>query len=114
MREIKFRAWNYTTNPPTMVYFGLKNVPTVLWDTIMEYTGLKDKNGNEIYEGDIVRYESHYIGDSFVPANKDKVIYENGYFCIDCDYAPYLCVEEVKNCGIEIIGNVYENPELIS
>jgi len=55
-REIKFRA--YLKGLP-MEYFGLRNgwpANWVGWNTIMQYTGLKDKNGKEIYEGDIIKY----------------------------------------------------------
>ena len=78
----------------------------------MPFTGLYDKNGTEIYEGDIVSYDSYYIGDNLIPGNVGVVKFGNGSFYIDVTYAPELCAEEISNCNIKVIGNTYENPEL--
>lgn len=120
MREIKFRAWdilkqrwsNYKINDGT-VYFMDKN--TGVWYgtynrrykdfNLMQYTGLKDKNGKEIYEGDIF-----HIGSK-------KILYVVEW--IDCG----LKGKQIRNGSwigldfwkkdIEILGNIYENPELM-
>jgi len=76
----------------------------------MQFTGLTDKNGNEIYEGDVLSNSTGKI---------DKVIfYENGFFGKSKSnmgknhywYNP-LCADYIKNK--EVIGNIYENPELL-
>nr|DAO22384.1 MAG TPA: YopX protein [Caudoviricetes sp.] len=76
-------------------------------NTIGQYTGLHDKNGKEIYEGDIVKikYRDEDIG---------KVIYEHNGFSIDVTNMNknYWRVSFVNNF-IEVIGNIYENPELL-
>lgn len=76
-------------------------------DTIGQYTGLHDKNGKEIYEGDIVKikYRDEDIG---------KVIYEHNGFSIDVTNMNknYGRVSFVNNF-IEVIGNIYDNPELL-
>lgn len=76
-------------------------------NTIGQYTGLHDKNGKEIYEGDIVKikYRDEDIG---------KVIYEHNGFSIDVTNMNknYRRVSFVDNF-IEVIGNIYENPELL-
>ena len=76
-------------------------------NTIGQYTGLHDKNGKEIYEGDIVKikYRDEDIG---------KVIYEHNGFSIDVTNMNknYGRVSFVNNF-IEVIGNIYDNPELL-
>lgn len=70
---------------------------------IMQYTGLKDKNGKEIYEGDILS-----DGNDEKPY---KVVFENGSFRAEADgYS--LDLEDYDDI-CEVVGNIYENPELI-
>ena len=69
---------------------------------LMQYTGLKDKNGKEIYEGDI-------INDCGV---KGVVVLFRGSFCYDSGKS-YSSLHELDTCVMEVIGNIFENPELI-
>lgn len=129
MREIKFRVvlnneivgeevfvggkWKsqfYSANPDN----GVRWVNGVLdiEGERNQYTGLKDKNGKEIYEGDIVNCHGYYIGDSWINSNNGTVKYDNGSFYVDYEFAPDLCREEISNCNISIQGNIHENPEL--
>lgn len=75
---------------------------------IMQYTGLKDKNEKEIYEGDIL-FES--FGERYY-----KVIFENASFRAEAegDFDEYsFDLIDIVAQGCEIVGNIYENPELI-
>lgn len=104
MREIKFRAWSrqgYWMSENYVKEYGLRGSPDI---TLMQYTGLKDKNGKEILEGDIIS-DRGYIGE----AKSD--ISPQGY-CFSMDF-PYR-EEWVGNSEYEIIGNIYENPDLLT
>lgn len=80
-------------------YEGL-NKFKVLKKTISQFTGLHDKNGKEIYEGDIV---TDGVG-------KYKIIYDLKL----AGYQPYCIFRDEPENYCEVIGNIYENPELIS
>lgn len=132
-REIKFRAWDNKNKKWLCGYeypnlggfsmfgeimaFGewtrvLESFRMEEWDEIkpMQYTGLKDKNGKEIYEGDIMKDKTHGIlfceyedeMQAFVWW-KDRI---NGL-----GYPMYM---QLGKNDIEVIGNIYENPELIT
>lgn len=71
---------------------------------LMQSTGLKDKNGVEIFEGDIVVIEYSRVGYRYY----EKIIYENGAFLAGDDDWLF----NVKD-SCEVCGNIYENPELL-
>lgn len=83
---------------------------------LMQYTGLKDKNGVEIYEGDILKEHPRYPGDSDkyweVTYAKDKAYF--GMDSLDELHRGDICGiwQFYSNC-LEVIGNIYENPELL-
>ena len=123
MREIKFRAWHKEKKIIGKVlgidilhkeiYFSNENINcyecTEFKDIeLMQYTGLKDKNNKEIYEGDILS-----DGNNKKPY---KVIFENGSFRAEFegDFEEYsFDLIDVVAQGCEVVGNIYENPELI-
>lgn len=105
MREIKFRAWDKTLKVFNDAGYELDcDGRMIVQDdcVLMQYTGLKDKHGREIYEGDIVS-----------TANGDlSVKFYDGGFMADRDgHFDRLQAHLTKTW--EVIGNIYENPELL-
>ena len=110
MREIKFRCWfenemyywdMLKTDSPCLDY--LKNAE------IMQFTGLRDKSGKEIYEGDLIRdIQSKKYG---------KVIWDASEVCFTSlfsDGAKWgFVVTDNKDKDCKVVGNIYENPELL-
>lgn len=136
-RDIKFRVWDKTSN--RMLYhddferveLDTKNkVVTLIADEesdnshevldyedgieaeILQYTGLKDKNGKEIYEGDILERHEYwpirieYDKGCFMVRDLDKVRYNNLILNV-----PICNFESINDW--KVIGNIYENPELL-
>lgn len=86
---------------------------------LMQYTGLKDKNGNEIYEGDIVKTHfsfNHNVeqGPFIITWNKDKAMFEGVKPEKNKDdYLRRFSFFPEQEFIYEIVGNIYENPELL-
>ena len=120
MREYKFRAWDETEkhmyNWENLFNQNLKNIFTIPEQcgyNIMQYTGLHDKNGKEIYEGDIVFIK----GDTEVLDIKGKVEYSDTFAQFIITNTGNI-IDEAEPLGdyedIEVIGNVFENKELLN
>lgn len=112
MRKIKFRAWDskgqvgMVDEPILDVVFNDERYE------IMQFTGLKDKNDKEIYEGDILEY------DDPEEDSKAVVFFEQGKFRKQYirqeDWDGKCDIDSVDLEGMHVIGNIYENPELLN
>lgn len=74
---------------------------------IMQSTGLKDKNGKEIFEGDIVKMSKDVYSE---PTYYEVVRHRGGAYCLDSKQ--HGCELWLRHTDCEVVGNVYENPEL--
>ena len=118
MREIEFRAWDKENNE-MFIPLGVSSEGEVLIDmgydspdywgydrcVIMQYTGLKDKNGKKIFEGDIIKneYDETYLV-VYEDANAAFIMYGK-----EEDYSLHLYEEQIP----EVIGNIHDNKELL-
>jgi len=123
MREIKFKIYDKNDTNCIIGPFNWNKLPQFLFPenfTVLQYTGLKDKNGKEVYEGDIVRWGmSHDLKNAFpklrfVEFCERQLIYkvvEVGDLPSSLDYLYEAKQPSTRWC--EVIGNIYKNPELL-
>ena len=126
MRTFKFRGWDKRAGG--WFYFELSplsdkqwieavwNDVDIDWGKVCQYTGLHDKNGKEIYEGDVMWGMYGEQGDGSVLEDvKLKVVYsaasfqlQNGWICRDLSE---MCGDK---CSIYVIGNIHQHPALLA
>ena len=122
MREFKFRAWD--RKPKKMYYSETEQFDDMLGfrfkhfedldnsPIYMEYTGMKDINGKDIYEGDIVEFKLYADGEK--SRNICVVTFENGEFYPHPDvYWPSDEYYGYEYSDFKVLGNIYENSELL-
>jgi len=141
-REIKFRAWHLDDG---MLYFDFDSFQKDYHDqygNIMQFTGLTDKNGKEIYEGDILKRRYYPLGSDRKIIEYYEigvVVYGSPSFGLQLKFEGTNVLDEAKKLShhrtekqvhkhssagenwidkffygeIEVIGNIYENPELL-
>ena len=101
MREIKFRQWDsdekYMSQTTT-------HIPSSEHHKVMQYTGLHDKNGTEIYENDLIIFPKG-------SRMEHPIQWRDGGFVWGCGLGDNIDSEVAQR--VEVIGNIYENPELL-
>lgn len=81
---------------------------------LMQSTGLKDKNGKEIFEGDVVQFEDCYTESDFLYINKGIVEWSQGSFTVtNRDSVEIEDLLDGEILDVTIIGNIYENKEFL-
>ena len=134
MKDSKFRAWDKRTKRlyqvQTLQFYGTNNTVDACWTNgvdfdgestlgepelnnlhnleLMQYTGMKDVNGVEIYEGDIIREDIEKDGPPIIVS----VVWEEGaFYGKERTHNPEYIAKEFLNG--KVIGNIYENQELL-
>ena len=124
MREIKFRKWSKNTEGKwRMKQCSAEDLTSERFvlscdGELMQYTGLKDAKGREIHEGDVVSLQHEFAG----LGEPKEELFEVEYSEKRAGFIPFCvmreCTDEIGNYQIsgqdvEVIGNIYENPELV-
>ena len=139
MRELKFRAWDirlkkmlYNVSPLILIGNEQWYIPSE-WNSsehendipyqdkikmfvegrrgiLEQYTDLKDKNGVEIYEGDLIKFDSNKYGLMIVEFKND---YVGGWVLTHPTTINHVSLGARSSYDIEVIGNIHENPELL-
>jgi uncharacterized phage protein (TIGR01671 family) len=129
-RNIKFRVWDNTRNEfirlmnPRCICESMERIlitmdgllfsridhDFLLEDTkrftLQQFTGVLDAKGKEIYEGDLIKIDAHYEGDSWVESSTEEVKFDDGSFCSQTQEINSV---NVHNYNITIAGNVYNH-----
>ena len=128
MKEIKFRAWHKEKKKMVginTIYFGAEMATITTYKEpvnsyvleykdieLMQFTGLQDTNGVDIYEGDIINAE--YRNEWSMEKTKGSVMFsDNGCFYLSVTENEGVIFPLFCEGTIEVIGNIYENPELL-
>lgn len=125
MRVVKFRAWDKEIEK---IYPVLKIDFVEEWVSmyskitgrhynwlnnlvLMQYVGLQDKNGEEIYEGDVVSFKSAHSDCDYKTIGEVVWYCGEAAFLVECNGEIFKHFDEIRE--IEVLGNIYENPELL-
>jgi uncharacterized phage protein (TIGR01671 family) len=127
-REIKFRAWipqekKVLSWEALQDYYGGDDAYYCLFESlftensdwkVMQFTGLKDKNGKEIYESDLLLIPEGYGGDFRYKECVAEIKYDEGcFYAHNLSHKDGIVMQDFQWNELEVIGNIYENGDLI-
>ena len=108
-RDLESDKLIYLIAPLSAYYTEVKKV---IPETVGQYTGLTDKNGTKIFEGDILQFD--YIGKNLGVNGISFVSFQNGKFGVEWGWhKEFVCLDGFANTTLEVIGNIVDNPELL-
>lgn len=109
MREIKFKVWDgvdYMSRPFTLDNIQRRRIEFTSDCVLLQLTGVLDRNGKELYEGDIIAWEYNDFAEKCV----SPIRYNSNMGCFDIP----MDNDGQRPLPFEILGNIYQNPELLS
>ncbi len=115
-RKIKFRAYDTINKKFTDSGIYLSNttleLDSIVGINIMQFTGLKDGGGNDIYENDFVKFRPNYT-DKPTGETVGLIVFYDNQWMLQANDCYYSISEETDEfyCYSEIVGNIYENPQ---
>ena len=118
-REIKFRFYNQLNSEKWSIYEkpleDVESNDTLKSNAVCQFTGLLDKHGVEIYEGDIVKITELYLDDDWFEILEVRYA-SNGYHLYEKDSVGWRATlsRYEEKFRVEVIGNIYENSELLT
>jgi uncharacterized phage protein (TIGR01671 family) len=109
-RVIKFRAWDKKENKFTYPKLWDNTMPSnwEYWYDLQQFTGLHDRDGKEIYEGDLLEFNQNYEGWNDDYYKRYKVEIPKIYYTVEFNGLSGDSIQDIK-----IIGNIYENKDLL-
>jgi len=124
MREIKFRVWDgkrmLTPYEINFNRYGIsvrckEVVETIKNPILLQYTGLKDRKGKEIYEGDLIRVTKNTTKKFWKVKFGNWIVGEDDYYCDSHEVLGWYMERGTEQTNVfgEVIGNVHENPDLL-
>jgi uncharacterized phage protein (TIGR01671 family) len=126
MREIKFRVWSKDRKMFVMDGMSVEDIQEDATHSVhlpmlikqeecvwQQYTGLKDRNGQEIYEGDLINFSWQAGYKEFYDDKNQEVFYNNESASFVFGKDKSCMLDRVVYDTLEVVGNVFENPELL-
>lgn len=121
LKTVRDKPYIILENPNSCPDWGMPRQMVqveIIPETVGQYTGLKDKNGKKIFEGDIIKEWSHWH------KNLSATVPDIECYLVVCDYLGSLYLKKNISCGevstplirtsiVEVIGNIHDNPELL-
>ncbi len=114
-REIKFRAWDLVNKVMMLNIHNLDFMNEIFHNEkyiIMQFTGLKDKEGNEIYEGDVLKgISNNEFSKGYINNNYEVIWGQDSWYIIGTMFSLQELINYCNN-EVKVIGNIYETPKI--